>query len=66
MALDKPIMVMTVKEVAVYLRLHQSTVYRLVQQRKLPAFKIGSDLRFNKSQIEQLMADLSKPTQLPK
>lgn len=61
MALDEPIVVMTTKEVADYLRVHQSTVYKLLRRRKVPAFRIGSDWRFNKSQIDQWMADLTKP-----
>lgn len=61
MALDEPIVVMTTKEVADYLRVHQSTVYKLLRGRKVPAFRIGSDWRFNKSQIDQWMADLTKP-----
>ena len=62
MALDEPIVVMTTKEVADYLRVHQSTVYKLLRRRKVPAFRIGSDWRFNKSQIDQWMAGLTKPT----
>jgi hypothetical protein len=31
--------IMTVKEVADYLRVHPITVYRLLRQRQLPAFK---------------------------
>lgn len=45
--------VMTVKEVAKYLKVHTSTVYRLVQSGKLPGFKIGGDWRFNKESIDQ-------------
>ena len=36
-------MVFTVEEVARYLHVHQSTIYRLVRQKELPAFKVGSD-----------------------
>ncbi len=34
--------VMTVKEVADYLRVNQRTVYRLAVDRKLPGFKVGT------------------------
>lgn len=61
MALDEPIVVMTTKEVADYLRVHTSTVYKLLRRRIVPAFRIGSDWRFNKSQIDQWIADLTKP-----
>ncbi len=44
---------LTVKEVADYLQVHASTVYRLVDQRKLPAFKVGNGWRFELTIIEQ-------------
>ena len=47
--------VMTVREVAAYLRIHPSTIYRLLSKNDLPAFKIGSDWRFNRSQVDQWM-----------
>src|SRR5580692_3291573 len=39
--------VLTLDEVAVYLKVHLSTVYRLLKNRSIPAFKMGSDWRFN-------------------
>lgn len=44
--------VMTVDEVAAYLRCHPSTIYRMLRRKELPAFKIGSDWRFPREQIE--------------
>jgi excisionase family DNA binding protein len=61
MALDQPIVVLTVKEVADYLRVHPSTVYKLLHKQQVPAFKIGSDWRFNKEQVDRWMAEQSKP-----
>jgi excisionase family DNA binding protein len=45
--------IMTLEEVAAFLRVHQSTVYRLLRTRSIPAFKMGSDWRFNQESIEQ-------------
>jgi len=45
--------ILTVDELAEYLRVHRSTIYRLVKARKLPAFRIGSDWRFNREQIDE-------------
>lgn len=45
--------VMTLREVAKYLRVHPNTVYRLASRRKLPAFKVGSDWRFNRESIDR-------------
>lgn len=44
--------IMTLEEVANYLRVHPSTIYRLVKKGKLPAFKVGSDWRFNLESID--------------
>jgi len=45
--------IMTVTSLAHYLRCHESTVYRLLKRREIPAFKLGSDWRFLKTAIEQ-------------
>ncbi len=47
--------VMTVEEVARYVRLHPSTIYRLAREGILPGVKVGSQWRFNKERIEQWM-----------
>jgi excisionase family DNA binding protein len=44
--------VMTIKEVATYLRVHPCTLYRLLKRQGLPYFKVGSDYRFNREQID--------------
>lgn len=44
---------MTTKEVARYLRVDQYTIYRLVSQKKIPAFKIGNQWRFKRSVLER-------------
>jgi excisionase family DNA binding protein len=47
--------VLTVRELAGYLRVHQTTVYRLLREHKLPAFRVGADWRFNREAIERWM-----------
>ena len=47
-----PKKVMTVREVATYLSVHPSTIYRLLRQNQIPAFRIGSDWRFNIETID--------------
>lgn len=44
--------VMTVQEVADYLRVNQRTVYRLAVSRKLPGFKVGATWRFKRADID--------------
>jgi len=43
--------VMTVSEVCEYLRIHRSTLYRLIKTGDLPHFRLGSDYRFNREAI---------------
>ncbi len=48
--------VMTVQEVADYLRVNQRTVYRLAVGRKLPGFKVGTTWRFKRADIDGWIA----------
>jgi excisionase family DNA binding protein len=50
--------VLTLEEVADFLHIHPSTVYRLLKNRRIPAFKVGSDWRFNQESIEQWVKKL--------
>ena len=49
--------VLTLEEVASYLRVRPSTIYRLVKKKLLPAFKVGSDWRFNLESIDRWRAE---------
>jgi len=53
---------MTVKELSGYLRVHPSTIYKLLRRGELPGFRIGTDWRFNVDVIDRwCSAQLSKP-----
>jgi excisionase family DNA binding protein len=43
---------LTTEQVARYLKVDKFTVYRLVTQKKIPAFKVGSQWRFKKKMID--------------
>lgn len=45
--------IMTIKEVAVYLKLTEKTAYRLTAQGKIPGFKVGGSWRFKMTDIEK-------------
>jgi excisionase family DNA binding protein len=49
--------VLTVPEVSKYLQVHPSTVYRLLKNNQLPAFRVGSDWRFMLESIDQWRAE---------
>jgi excisionase family DNA binding protein len=44
--------ILTLKEVAEYLKLAEKTAYRLAADGKLPGFKVGGSWRFKQSDIE--------------
>ena len=45
--------VMTAKEVAAFLKIHPSTLYRLVGLGKIPCFRIFSEWRFDREQLDK-------------
>ncbi len=50
---------MTVKEVAEYLKLNYMTVYKLAQKGRIPASKIGGNWRFKKDLLDEWIAKQS-------
>lgn len=46
---------MTVKEIAEYMGVHPMTIYKYVQDGKIPAFKIGASWRIRKDSIKKWM-----------
>ncbi|HMN75939.1 MAG TPA: helix-turn-helix domain-containing protein [Burkholderiaceae bacterium] len=60
-----PSNVMTVKEVAEYLRVNQRTVYRLAVDRKMPGFKVGATWRFKRADIDVWIAEQSRVAAAP-
>ena len=49
--------VLTLAEAAKFLRVHPSTIYRLLKQRELSGFRVGSDYRFTQEALEAWMKD---------
>jgi excisionase family DNA binding protein len=60
MKMDKEHEIMTVCEVADLLRVHPITIYRLLRTGRLsiPAFRIGSDWRFRRVEIDKWIEGL--------
>ena len=44
--------ILTLKEVAKYLKLAEKTAYRLAAEGKLPGFKVGGSWRFKREDVE--------------
>ena len=58
--------VMTVQEVSKYLRLAESTVYKLVQDGKLPGRKVGGRWRFPRESLQRWLeqTEANTPTKV--
>jgi excisionase family DNA binding protein len=56
---------LTVKEVAEYLQLSPDQIYRLAQQGKIPASKVGARWRFKRENIDHWMEEQRVSTQAP-
>lgn len=44
--------IMTVRELAEYLKLNEKTAYRLVSNGELPGFKVGGSWRFRRTDVD--------------
>lgn len=49
---DEPEQILTLDEVATYLKVGNRTVYRLAAAKKIPAFKVGGIWRFSRADID--------------
>ena len=61
MAMRPEAKVITITELSEYLRVHRSTLYRLLKKGQLPGFKIGSDWRFNVEAIDRWRMEEGAP-----
>ncbi|KFA16783.1 MULTISPECIES: methylation-associated defense system helix-turn-helix domain-containing protein MAD1 [Gammaproteobacteria] len=56
--------ILTLDEVAVYLKAGKKTVYRLAQQGGIPGFKLGGTWRFRRSELDRwIAAQIAEKTQ---
>ena len=46
--------ILTIKEVAEFLKLTEKTAYRLAADGKIPGFKVGGSWRFRRDEIEKM------------
>lgn len=57
--------IMTTKQVAAYLRLHEVTVCKYAAEGKIPCVKIGRVYRFRKDWIDKWISGQSNAPELP-
>lgn len=53
---DQPDEILTIDEVAAYLKAGKRTVYRLASSGKIPAFKLGGTWRFRRAELDRWIA----------
>ncbi|WP_407272484.1 helix-turn-helix domain-containing protein [Radiobacillus sp. PE A8.2] len=56
--------IMTVSQVAEYLQLSEMTTYKLVQEGKIPGFKIGRHWRVKRDDLDEFIERLKKGERL--
>lgn len=49
--------IMTLEEVAKYLRVHKSTVYRMAREGSIPSSKVANQWRFRKARIDEWLME---------
>ena len=54
---DQPREVLTLNEVAEYLRIPRSTAYKLAQEGKIPGQKVGRHWRFHRAVVGRWLGD---------
>jgi excisionase family DNA binding protein len=55
MAIDHE--VLTVKEVSELLKIHESTIYKMAKEGRIPAFRLASEWRFLKDPLVHWIAE---------
>jgi excisionase family DNA binding protein len=56
--------IMTIGEVAGYLKVTERTIYRLAGAKQIPAFKVGGSWRFSKADLDKWIEQQSTQTDI--
>lgn len=59
MQTDDPKQIMTLQELSAYIRIAESSVYKLVRQGKIPGQKVGKTWRFLKGAIDAWLSEMN-------
>ena len=49
--------ILTIRELASYLKIAEKTAYRFVSEGRIPGFKVGGSWRFRRSEIKRWIAE---------
>ena len=58
--------ILTMDDLAVYLKVSKSTLYKLVQEGKVPGHKVGKHWRFRRVTIDQWLDEKDKSISKPR
>jgi excisionase family DNA binding protein len=64
MIMDSGDIIFTIQELAEYLKISRSTLYKLAQNGKIPGQKVGRHWRFRKKGIDRWLEDNNSATSL--
>ena len=57
--------ILTVRELSEYLRVHPTTIYRLLRTKQIPGFRVGSDWRFDTEMIDRWSSEQAAASTRP-
>ena len=57
--------ILTVQELSAYLRVHPTTIYRLLRTKQIPGFRVGSDWRFDTETIDRWSSEQATASSRP-
>lgn len=61
MGKSQPDAVLTIDELAKYLKISRSTLYKLAQEGKLPSQKVGRHWRFHRAAVDRWLMEHRSP-----
>ena len=63
---DKPGDILTIEELSAYLKIPESTLYKIVREGKIPSQKVGRHWRFRKEAIDNWLDQMGSKEPEPK
>jgi excisionase family DNA binding protein len=66
MPIDQADSVFTIEELAVYLKISRSTLYKLAQEGSIPGQKVGKHWRFHKDAIDRWLQERGPVSRSPR
>jgi excisionase family DNA binding protein len=61
---DEQARILTIDELAKYLKVGKTTLYRLAQEGKIPGQKVGKHWRFNRESIDRWLEENKRTTEM--